>query len=1280
MMFDVNPGQIDSLTSLQLVQLLGRLLHAEAQAADVPLGNINVPLQITIPDGGEDGRIVWKNGRDSTNYLPGRQNFFQCKASNFGRDGWKKECWTKSSRRRGTTRVLAPALKSISAVNGHYVGFTTEALTGQKIDDYAAAIEEGITEAGGDPNRLGSIKLYGSNEIAAWATSHPSVAIWLGEIAHRQTLGGFRTVEAWGQRGDFVDQPYADDGDNRYIIGTTRTRELNGSDNSTSAKAAWAKVLEHVTFPGQSVRISGASGLGKSRFVYESLRSSSSIVADIVSNSTIFADYRVVSNTLLPIAAQLADGHHDILLVVDECPREAAIELGQLAGAGPSRLRVITIDTDDRPLDKATLHLSVLPSDGDLIGAIIRSKNPDVTEATISRLRDVCGGYPKFAVLVAATWDLSTVAFETIDDIVNRVLRGSSVTGTEEIRALECLAMFDRLSIEGEGNPLDLVAKDFARMSGDEMYEHLSKAQDHDLVGRYRDQFAAQPRPIAEHLAHRRLKLVRPSLLEKFVLGAPDELVLSLLRRWRFMDASQLIRDAASAIADGHLSTPGAVLTARGSAILDALVHIIPDKVADRLHHLILPCSNQVLADAKEARRSIVEALSKLMFRSRSFNTAARLLMKLAAAETEEWANNATGLFKQLYQLQLSGTEVSPAERFAILDEGLDSEDEATVALCVDALGSVFTSHFSRFGATDEIGSGEPLKDWSPTTWDEVDEFHVEGLKRLLEIRKGRPELADRCETIITRATRRVLNTGIYRQHGEALVEIAKEKGGWPEAIESVGHWLYFDRKGAKAKRSRYIRDLYTRLFPEDPIDKAILFTKFWSADIRDPDAIYRESDNDFRYSERAAEALADEIAQNDEMTLEAIGRMMPLDLKTVGPFAERLSRRARQRKNVFDTALELVDEGGTGMRMLRGILRGIDLEDHSLADECLKKAVETLPVTVPLIDFYSALTIDDSRIDRVVAELQAGRIKPVECAYLSYGRGLDERSASSVSRLLDELVNHGSDGAWTALEIAMMYRHGQPLFPEFAAEIGKLLCNPALIAGNRDSNRDAHLFEDLTKQVRNAIGVDAELADGLAQQIERLAGSEEWEIFSTLSAPMRDLVSVLREDQPDVLWAHIIRFYDNATPIERDRLHRLIGPNSDRFEKSAHTEAGPLYGISKDRLFSWADGVPDHQAFLVEFFPTLTIGEDGSAWDPAFEELAARYGKAREFRAAVADRIRPKSWSGSIVPLLEVYLDPLASWSKHKIQALATWAKDQHRRLESRIEREAQHDREIGL
>lgn len=1279
-MFDVDPSQVESLNSVDLVHLLRRLLHAEAQSAGVALGNISVPLQITVPDGGEDGRIVWTEGRPSTDYLPSRSNYFQCKASNFGRYGWKRECWVKSTRRKGVKRKLTPALTSIADIGGSYIGFTTEPLMGQTLDVYTAAIKEGIVEAEGDPSKLASITLYGANEIAAWASRHPAVAVWLAEKAHQQALGGFRTIDAWGQRADFRDHPYAVDDDERYIIGAARARDEAGAENRTTAKAAWSRILEHIVEPGRSVRISGASGLGKSRFVYESLKSSSSQLADIVNNSAVFADYRVVSNVLLQTAASLVDGGHDTLLIVDECPREAASDLGKIAAASGSGLRVITIDTDDRALDeRAVFHISISPSEGSLIETIIRARNPDVSDNSIGRLRDICGGFPRFAVLAATSLDLSSIAFETVDDIVDRVLKGSSIIDGSEVRALECLAMFDRISIEGESvpSPLDLVASQFARMSGDEMYEHLAKAQQHDLVGRYGDQFGAQPRPIAAHLAFRRLKVIRPSLLDRFIRDAPDDLVLSLLRRWRYMVSSSLIRDAAYALINpgGHLSTAESILTARGSAIIDALVHIIPDKVSELLLYTVLPSSSQALADAREARRYLVQALSKLVFRAQTFSTAARLLMKLAVAETEDWANNATELFKQLYQLRLSGTEVAPGDRFVILDEGLNSGDDATVKLCVDALESVFRSHFSRFGEAEQIGVGEPLRDWSPRSWDEVDAFHREGLERLLEIRKQHPSLAGHCETILSRATRLMLSSGIYQEHAQALMTIAEEKGSWPEAIEGVGDWLYFDRKGASTDRANFVRDLYSKLFPTDLVERAILFTKFWSSDIRDPDAIYNESDSDFGYSERVARELADKIAADDDLTLEAIRRMTPLDLKSVVPFAERLASGARNRRVAFDTALDLVEAKNGGINMLRGILRGIDLQDHTLADECLQAATQRLEGTIPLINLYSAVTIDSARIEQIVAELKAGKIEPVECAFLSYGRGLDGLSLKSVSRLLDELVRHGSDGAWTALEVAMMYQHGNRLSPEFAREIARLLVNSALVSRNRDRQRDAHVFEDLIKKVRAVIGLDPELADGLATQMLLLAEVDDWEIFTTLGGAMRHVVTMLREDQPETLWAHIKRFHETATPIELNRLKDIIGPNSDRFDKSAHTEAGPLFGLSKQLVFDWADHSTDRAAFLIEFYPTLSADDNRMAWHPDFEELASRYGASKEFRKALAERMRPRSWSGSVIPLLEVYLDPLESWFKHPTRSLAVWAKDQYQRLQSRIERERQNE-----
>jgi hypothetical protein len=80
MIFEVDAKQISRLDSTALVQLMKSLLLAECRLVDVPLRAAMVPLQITVPDGGEDGRVEWTGGADSTNYRPSRFTVFQSKA------------------------------------------------------------------------------------------------------------------------------------------------------------------------------------------------------------------------------------------------------------------------------------------------------------------------------------------------------------------------------------------------------------------------------------------------------------------------------------------------------------------------------------------------------------------------------------------------------------------------------------------------------------------------------------------------------------------------------------------------------------------------------------------------------------------------------------------------------------------------------------------------------------------------------------------------------------------------------------------------------------------------------------------------------------------------------------------------------------------------------------------------------------------------------------------------------------------------------------------------
>ena len=73
-------------------------------------------------------------------------------------------------------------------------------------------------------------------------------------------------------------------------------------------------------------------------------------------------------------------------------------------------------------------------------------------------------------------------------------------------------------------------------------------------------------------------------------------------------------------------------------------------------------------------------------------------------------------------------------------------------------------------------------------------------------------------------------------------------------------------------------------------------------------------------------------------------------------------------------------------------------------------------------------------------------------------------------------------------------------------------------------------------------------------------------------------------------------------------------------------------------------------------------------------------FGDTAEFRDALSRRLHPRSWSGSIVPHLEVYLDPLEKWFSHVKPAVALWSRDMHRSLEKWINAEQKREDEDPL
>jgi hypothetical protein len=176
------PAQIKRLDADALVDLMRRLLHAEARATGLPLSGIHVPAQINVPDGGEDGRIVWEGGSDRTDYLPRRHTALQAKATDVTATSLRTETQTSAATKgrrnqKAEKSTLRPVLVEAIAAGGAHIVCTTESLTPKQKGPLLAALRAGIEDAGYDPSAI-AIDIYDGNKLAVWATHPRSFQLW----------------------------------------------------------------------------------------------------------------------------------------------------------------------------------------------------------------------------------------------------------------------------------------------------------------------------------------------------------------------------------------------------------------------------------------------------------------------------------------------------------------------------------------------------------------------------------------------------------------------------------------------------------------------------------------------------------------------------------------------------------------------------------------------------------------------------------------------------------------------------------------------------------------------------------------------------------------------------------------------------------------------------------------------------------------------------------------------------------------------------------------------
>ena len=399
--FEVTGANTSALTERLLPELLRRLLHAEAQTCGLLEYDIHVPSNLHAADGGEDGRIEWKAGPDSTLFLPSRLNLFQLKAGKTSPAVAAREVLNRDG-------ALKERVRAALAAGGNYILLCAQPYTQNQIEKREIRIREALASAGLTLDS-DQVDFRDADQIAAWVNHHAAVATWVKELTQPGTTGPFRSWSRWAERPEHYGSPWVED----ERLGGLRDR-----------------LHKHATEPRTVFRIVGLNGVGKSRLTLEALRPTSDpLLSDIVM-------YAVQSEAgpreINGVVQILADAGTRAVVVVDDCEPETHQVLAGIALHQRSRLSLVTIENEvpTGPLGSNTLKIE--EAEPSVTEGVLRKLLPGLPHGDRSRLEHFSTGFPETAVRLARAWKQSV----PVVDATNDELVGAYVTGiTHQVTA-----------------------------------------------------------------------------------------------------------------------------------------------------------------------------------------------------------------------------------------------------------------------------------------------------------------------------------------------------------------------------------------------------------------------------------------------------------------------------------------------------------------------------------------------------------------------------------------------------------------------------------------------------------------------------------------------------------------------------------------------------------------------------------------------------------------------------------------------------------------------------
>jgi hypothetical protein len=727
----------------------------------------------------------------------------------------------------------------------------------------------------------------------------------------------------------------------------------------------------------------------------------------------------------------------------------------------------------------------------------------------------------------------------------------------------------------------------------------------------------------------------------------------------------KLVRELLSP--QGFFHDPNALKTRLGSSLFLKIAEADHESALSYLKMTVGKWDEEELLQFTVGRREVVWALERIAVWRQCFPDSARLLLALAEAENEAYANNATGIFVALFSRgegKASYTETPPNERLPILFEVMDSASIKRKKIALAAFKSALEGRVFRIGGAEEQGSKPPARLWQAESHDEILDYIttvwtyldacIDGLDAEI-----RPEAA---EVLISASRQTVTIPPLSEIVRKTMMKLATRP--WIKKEELVKAVSDIVRQGSTTlppdllKKWEAFRDSLAGSSFSDQLERYV------KMDLRE-DYFGETGGYDTSWINKKIRDLAEQAFRNPTF-LEPEYSWITTDAAKRGRIFGYEVGRSDNNQTLLPKIIRAYErsENDVSMDFFGGYLRALFEYDTALWEDTLDALAKNFffKKYVPELTALSGMTNKAAnRILKIVKE------KDVEINGLAafIHRDISDVAESTIKEAISLLIDENPDqGSPLALAIITNYyirgSHNKPLPKELTM---KVLLSPFFWYSIKVDPSASIIDLEWSNVAKAAISQFPEVAEPLADRILSSFGDEN-SIVGFYRSSVHDLLFDLIKGKPDALWNQITRYL--GPPIDK-RAYRLkewlrggIGL----------TEPSAVLLINREDIWQWIDSDVKKRAWYFATFVPPELERDDK---PSLAvEFLQRYGDREDVRQNFSANYSTEFGYGSFAERSIQKKERLIDFRKKELDNnVLKWIAEYLKELDQDIERE---------